>query len=79
MCGCSLVPPIELAGTAIILVFRFVFRNLPVGGRGGRAAPAQIDRSPVEASARTGTGAVETQRRGMPSRRARPCGAGSSG
>ena len=57
------VPPIELTGTAIILVICFVFRNLPVGVRGGLAALAQIDRSLDEASATMGAGAVDTLRR----------------
>lgn len=53
------VPPIELAGTGLILVICFVFRNMPVGVRAGVAALSQIDRSLDEASttlgARTGT------------------------
>ena len=56
------VPPIELTGTALILVVCFVFRNLPVGVRGGLAALAQIDRSLDEASATMGAGAVSTLR-----------------
>ena len=57
------VPPVELTGTAIILVICFVFRNLPVGVRGGLAALAQIDRSLDEASATMGGGALATLRR----------------
>lgn len=57
------VPPVELTGTALILVICFVFRNLPVGVRGGIAALAQIDRSLDEASATMGGGAVQTLRR----------------
>jgi iron(III) transport system permease protein len=57
------VPPIELTGTALILILCFVFRNLPVGVRGGIAALAQIDRSLDEASATMGAGAVQTLRR----------------
>ncbi|HEV7265576.1 MAG TPA: iron ABC transporter permease [Falsiroseomonas sp.] len=57
------VPPIELTGTALILILCFVFRNLPVGVRGGLAALAQIDRSLDEASATMGAGAVDTLRR----------------
>lgn len=57
------VPPLELTGTALILVICFVFRNLPVGVRGGIAALAQIDRSLDEASATMGGGAVSTLRR----------------
>lgn len=45
------VPPIEITGTAIILVLCFVFRNLPVGVRSGLAAMSQLDRSLDEASA----------------------------
>jgi iron(III) transport system permease protein len=57
------VPPLELTGTGLILVICFVFRNLPVGVRGGIAALAQIDRSLDEASATMGGGAVATLRR----------------
>src|SRR5207248_3939891 len=53
------VPPIEITGTALILIICFVFRNMPVGVRAGMATLAQIDRSLDEASltlgARTGT------------------------
>lgn len=53
------VPPIEMAGTGLILIICFVFRNMPVGVRAGVAALSQIDRSLDEASttlgARTGT------------------------
>jgi iron(III) transport system permease protein len=57
------VPPIELTGTALILILCFVFRNLPVGVRGGIAALAQIDKSLDEASATMGAGALDTLRR----------------
>lgn len=57
------VPPVELTGTALILVLCFVFRNLPVGVRGGIAALSQIDRSLDEASATMGGGAFATLRR----------------
>jgi len=57
------VPPIELTGTATILALCFVFRNLPVGVRGGIAALAQIDRSLDEASATMGASALDTLRR----------------
>ncbi|WP_439598787.1 ABC transporter permease [Falsiroseomonas sp.] len=57
------VPPVELTGTALILVICFVFRNLPVGVRGGIAALAQIDKSLDEASATMGGGAFATLRR----------------
>jgi iron(III) transport system permease protein len=45
------VPPLEITGTALILVLCFVFRNMPVGLRAGMAAMSQIDRSLDEASA----------------------------
>lgn len=57
------VPPVELTGTATILILSFIFRNLPVGVRGGLAALAQIDRSLDEASATMGAGALHTLRR----------------
>ena len=43
-------PPIELTGTSIILIIVFVFRNMPVGVRGGIAAMSQLDKSLDEAS-----------------------------
>jgi iron(III) transport system permease protein len=48
------VPPIEITGTALILVLCNVFRNMPVGVRAGIASMAQIDRSLDEASATLG-------------------------
>ena len=48
------VPPIEITGTALILVVCNVFRNMPVGVRAGMASMAQIDRSLDEASATLG-------------------------
>ena len=48
------VPPIEITGTALILVVCNVFRNMPVGIRAGIASMAQIDRSLDEASATLG-------------------------
>src|SRR6185295_72206 len=48
------VPPVELTGTAMILVVCFVFRNMPVGVRAGIASMTQIDRSLDEASATLG-------------------------
>jgi iron(III) transport system permease protein len=48
------VPPIELTGTALILVVCNVFRNMPVGVRAGIASMTQIDRSLDEASATLG-------------------------
>jgi iron(III) transport system permease protein len=56
-------PPIELTGTALILVISFVFRNMPVGIRAGVAAMSQIDRSLDEASLTLGAGAATTLRR----------------
>jgi len=44
------VPPIEITGTAMIIVICFVFRNMPVGVRAGMATMSQIDRSLDEAS-----------------------------
>jgi iron(III) transport system permease protein len=44
------LPPIEITGTAVILVVCFVFRNLPVGVRSGLAAMSQLDKSLDEAS-----------------------------
>jgi iron(III) transport system permease protein len=44
------VPPVELTGTAMILVVCFVFSNMPVGLRAGMAAMSQIDASLDEAS-----------------------------
>jgi iron(III) transport system permease protein len=44
------VPPLEITGTATILVICFVFRNLPVGVRSGLAALSQLDKSLDEAS-----------------------------
>ncbi len=48
------VPPIEITGTALILVVCNVFRNMPVGVRAGMAAMSQIDRSLDEASTTLG-------------------------
>ncbi len=44
------IPPLEITGTAIILIVCFVFRNLPVGVRSGLAAMSQLDKSLDEAS-----------------------------
>ncbi len=44
------IPPLEITGTAIILIVCFVFRNLPVGVRSGMAAMSQLDKSLDEAS-----------------------------
>lgn len=56
-------PPIELTGTAIILVLVFVFRNMPVGVRGGIAAMSQLDKSLDEASTMLGANSFTTLRR----------------
>ncbi len=44
------LPPLEMTGTALILIACFVFRNMPVGVRGGMAAMSQLDKSLDEAS-----------------------------
>ena len=56
-------PPIELTGTSIILIIVFVFRNMPVGVRGGIAAMSQLDRSLDEASITLGANSFTTVRR----------------
>lgn len=56
-------PPIELTGTAAILVLCFVFRNMPVGLRGGVAAMSQLDKSLDEASTMLGASSFTTARR----------------
>jgi iron(III) transport system permease protein len=57
------VPPIELTGTALILVACNVFRNMPVGVRAGMASMAQIDASLDEASTTLGARGFTTLRR----------------
>ncbi|HEX8666391.1 MAG TPA: iron ABC transporter permease [Beijerinckiaceae bacterium] len=57
------VPPIEITGTAFILVMCFVFRNMPVAVRSGIATLAQIDRSLDEASLTLGARSFATVRR----------------
>jgi iron(III) transport system permease protein len=57
------VPPIELTGTAVILIICFVFRNMPVGVRSGIAALSQIDKSLDEASLTLGASSWTTFRR----------------
>jgi iron(III) transport system permease protein len=44
------LPPLEMTGSALILIACFVFRNMPVGVRGGIAAMSQLDQSLDEAS-----------------------------
>ena len=56
-------PPIELTGTATILVVCFIFRNMPVGVRSGIAAMAQLDKSLDEASVTLGANGFTTIRR----------------
>ena len=57
------VPPVDITGTAGILIICFVFRNMPVGMRAGLAALAQIDKSMEEASQTMGAGGATTLRR----------------
>jgi iron(III) transport system permease protein len=57
------VPPIEITGTAAILVICFVFRNMPVGVRAGIATLSQIDKSLDEASHTLGARSATTIRR----------------
>jgi len=57
------VPPIQITGTAIIMVIAFVFRNMPVGIRAGIAGLSQIDRSLDEASLTLGANSATTMRR----------------
>ncbi len=56
-------PPIELTGTSIILIIVFVFRNMPVGVRGGIASMSQLDKSLDEASITLGANSFTTVRR----------------
>jgi iron(III) transport system permease protein len=44
------VPPVQLTGTALIIVISFIFRNMPVAIRAGLANLSQIDKSLDEAS-----------------------------
>ncbi|SHE41992.1 iron(III) transport system permease protein [Loktanella atrilutea] len=57
------LPPVQMTGTAMILIFCFVFRNMPVGVRGGVAAMAQLDASLDEASLTLGASSPRTLRR----------------
>ena len=57
------VPPIEITGTALVLVVCNVFRNMPVGVRAGMAAMAQIDKSLDEASTTLGARGLTTLQR----------------
>jgi iron(III) transport system permease protein len=56
-------PPIELTGSGLIIVLCLLFRNMPVGVRGGLASLEQIDRSLDEASGTLGAGGFTTVRR----------------
>jgi iron(III) transport system permease protein len=56
-------PPIELTGTGLILIIVFMFRNMPVGVRGGIAAMSQLDKSLDEASITLGANSATTLRR----------------
>jgi iron(III) transport system permease protein len=58
-------PPIEITGTAFVLVMCFVFRNMPVGVRAGIATLSQIDKSLDEASLTLGARSATTVRRVM--------------
>ncbi len=57
------VPPIEVTGTAMVLILCFIFRNMPVGVRAGMAAMSQIDKSLDEASTTLGARGFTTLRR----------------
>lgn len=57
------LPPIQMTGTALILIICFVFRNMPVGVRGSVAAMAQLDGSLDEASLTLGANSGRTLRR----------------
>ena len=54
------VPPIEITGTAIILIISFIFRNMPVGVRAGVASMSQLDRSLDESSLTLGANSFQT-------------------
>lgn len=57
------LPPLEMTGTALILIACFVFRNMPVGVRGGIAAMSQLDKSLDEASLTLRAGSFRTLRK----------------
>ena len=54
------VPPIEITGTAIILILSFIFRNMPVGVRAGVASMSQLDSSLDESSLTLGANSFQT-------------------
>ncbi|MBJ3774312.1 iron ABC transporter permease [Acuticoccus sp. 2012] len=56
-------PPIEITGTAFILVIAFISRNMPIGVRVGLAQFSQLDPSLDEASTTLGAGPGMTLRR----------------
>jgi len=57
------LPPLEMTGSALILSACFVFRNMPVGVRGGIAAMSQLDKSLDEASLTLRAGSFRTIRK----------------
>jgi ABC-type Fe3+ transport system permease subunit len=56
------VPPLEITGTAIILVLCFVCRNLPVSVRSGMAALSQLGVGERRLGRRTGAAAAQDLR-----------------
>lgn len=54
------IPPIEITGTAIILIISFIFRNMPVGVRAGVASMSQLDKSLDESSLTLGANSFQT-------------------
>ncbi len=54
------IPPIEITGTALVLIICFVFRNMPVGVRAGVASMSQLDASLDEASITLGASSAKT-------------------
>jgi iron(III) transport system permease protein len=56
-------PPVQLTGTAAIIVLLFVFRSLPVGVEAGTTAIRQLDPALEEASATLGGRPATTMRR----------------
>ncbi|MDK9694762.1 MAG: iron ABC transporter permease [Siculibacillus sp.] len=56
-------PPVELTGTAAILVVCFVFRNMPVSIRAGVASMSQLDKNLDECALTLGANSAQTIRR----------------
>ncbi len=56
-------PPVELTGTAAILVVCFVFRNMPVAIRAGVASMSQLDKNLDECALTLGATSAQTIRR----------------